>query len=239
MGVTTDKLEILPVAQGEDGWSEAFIDVADFFDRVLEGYEDGTGPANLEADLDTARSLIPVGTGAYRDFSHLAPEIPLFTHENCVGCMTCVTECPDTAILGKVVEEQVLEERLGSIDNPDERAFMQRQFAETTKYYTRYERQGEPGGKFDIFIDPTKCKGCAECVEVCVDLGYNALKMIPKEDETVPIYQKSIDFFRALPETPERYIQERIPADMMLAEESMLYVGGAGSCAGPRPSPNG
>lgn len=232
MGVTTDKLDVLQVAQGKNGWSDEFIDVADFFQRVLDGYEDGTGPANLEADLDTARSLIPVGTGSYRDFSHLAPEIPLFAHENCVGCMTCVTECPDTAILGKVVEEQVLEEQLQSIDNPDERAFMQQQFAETTKYYKRYQRQGEPGGKFGIFIDPTKCKGCAECVEVCADLGYNALKMIPKEDETVPIYQKSIEFFRALPETPERYIQERIPADMMLAEKSMLYVGGAGSCAG-------
>ena len=67
---------------------------------------------------------------------------------------------------------------------------------------------------------------------MCADLGYNALEMIHKEDETVPIYQESIEFFRALPETPERYIQERIPADMMLAEKSMLYVGGAGSCAG-------
>ena len=32
---------------------------------------------------------------------------------------------------------------------------------------------------FGIFIDPTKCKGCAECVQVCDD---NALKMIKKTD---------------------------------------------------------
>ena len=56
--------------------------------------------------------------------------------------------------------------------------------------------------------------------------------MIEKEDTTVPIYQKSIDFFRKLPPTPQEFINERVAVDMMLAEQSMLYVGGAGSCAG-------
>lgn len=233
MGITTDKVDIRKIAKGENaGWSDPYIDVAGFFDRILDGYEDGTGPAQLEADRDTARSLIPVGTAAYRDFSYLAPEIPRFQHENCVGCMTCVNECPDTAILGKVVEEETLQTRLGEIENPDERAFMQGQFAETTKYYGRYQKKGEPGGLFGIFIDPTKCKGCAECVEACADLGYNALEMFEKQDETVPVYNKSINFYRSLPETPERYIQERVLADMMLAEKSLLFVGGAGSCAG-------
>jgi pyruvate ferredoxin oxidoreductase beta subunit len=233
MGVTTEKLKVREIAQGENGgWSKDYIDVAGFFDRVLEGYEAGTGPAELEADLDTARSLVPVGTAAYRDFSYLAPEIPLFHHENCVGCMTCVNECPDTAILAKVVEEDTLQARLEEIEDTNERTFMQAQFAQTTKYYDRYKKQGEPGGMFGIFVDPTKCKGCAECVEACADLGYDALAMMEKRDETVPIYRKSIDFFRSLPETPERYIQERVLADLMLAEKSLLYVGGAGSCAG-------
>jgi pyruvate/2-oxoacid:ferredoxin oxidoreductase beta subunit len=56
--------------------------------------------------------------------------------------------------------------------------------------------------------------------------------MIEKEDKTVPIYQKGIDLFRSLPPTPERYINEKVAVDMMLVEQSMLYVGGAGSCAG-------
>ncbi len=63
-------------------------------------------------------------------------------------------------------------------------------------------------------------------------MGYNALKMIEKEDTTVPIYQKSIDFFRKLPPTPVEFINDRVAMDMMLSEQSMLYVGGAGSCAG-------
>ena len=44
-----------------------------------------------------------------RDSSYIAPQIPVFDHSKCVGCMTCVTECPDTAILGKVALPGVLE----------------------------------------------------------------------------------------------------------------------------------
>ena len=35
---------------------------------------------------------------------------------------------------------------------------------------------------FQIIIDPSKCKGCAECVTVCDD---DALKMIAKTDEVM------------------------------------------------------
>jgi pyruvate/2-oxoacid:ferredoxin oxidoreductase beta subunit/NAD-dependent dihydropyrimidine dehydrogenase PreA subunit len=235
MGITTDQVDIQKISKTDDndgGYDEQIIDVADFFDRVIDEYNEGAGPATLEADVQLARSIVPAGTGAFRDFSYLAPEIPEFINGNCVGCMTCVTQCPDTAILGKVVELDVWEQTLGQIEDAGERDFMADQFAVTNKFYKVPERKGDTPGQFGIFIDPTKCKGCAECVEACEDLGYNALKMIEKEDKTVPIYQKSIDFFRSLPPTPERFINEKVAVDMMLAEQSMLYVGGAGSCAG-------
>ena len=230
-GITTNEINIREIASDND-YSEQVVDFDYFFDRVLQGYEDGSGPGELPAELTVARSIIPAGTGAYRDFSYLAPEIPEFDFSQCVGCMTCVNECPDTAILGKVVEDGVLETQLADIADPDERAFMKKQFVETNKFRKAYERKGEEPGMFGIFIDATKCKGCAECVEACADLGYNALKMIPKEDNTVPIYEKSINFFRELPPTPKRFISERLPVDYMLSESAMLYVGGAGSCAG-------
>ncbi|MCB0098787.1 MAG: hypothetical protein KDE46_23795, partial [Caldilineaceae bacterium] len=155
-----------------------------------------------------------------------------FNHSNCVACMTCVTECPDTAILGKVVETNVLDLALSETD-AERQNWLGEQWAITNKFYNVPEKKEEgSGGKFGIFIDPTKCKGCAECVQVCADLGYNALKMIQKEDETVPRYQHAFDFFRELPHTPERFINERVLVDMMLADRSLLYVGGAGSCAG-------
>src|SRR5204863_7281976 len=93
------------------------VDIADFNERVVGAYNDGTAEKGLEADDQMARSIIPAATGALRDFSYIAPDIPLFIAENCVGCMDCVTECPDTAILGKVIEPAALETKLGTIAN--------------------------------------------------------------------------------------------------------------------------
>jgi len=236
MGVTTNTFDPTALTKSKsngqtNGYNADIIDVQDFFENVMLDYSQGTDN-NLTADLNMARSTIPAGTGVLRDFSYIAPEIPEFINENCVGCMTCVTECPDTAILGKVVEQQVLDGEIGRIDNPREANFMQAQFAQTNKFFKVPQKRGKEPGMFGIFVDPTKCKGCAECVEACEDLGYNALKMIEKEDTTVPIYQKSIDFFRQLPATPQNYINDKVAVDMMLSEQSMLFVGGAGSCAG-------
>ena len=94
------------------------LDVTDFNERIIRGYEEGDADDGLPADLSTARSLVPAGTAALRDFSNIAPEIPIYIAENCTGCMECVTECPDTAILGKVLAEPTLEEKLRDI--PDE-----------------------------------------------------------------------------------------------------------------------
>ena len=45
----------------------------------------------------------------------IAPEIPEFIAANCVGCMDCVTECPDTAILGKVIPKAEMEAALRAV----------------------------------------------------------------------------------------------------------------------------
>ena len=91
------------------------LDVNDFNERIIRAYEDGTAEKELPADLTVARSLIPAGTATLRDFSYIAPEIPDFISEKCTGCMDCVTLCPDTAILGKVVGEKKWEESLEKI----------------------------------------------------------------------------------------------------------------------------
>ena len=206
------------------------VDIDDFNDRVIGEYNQGTAEKGLAADDQVARSIIPAATGALRDFSYIAPDIPEFIAENCVGCMDCVTECPDTAILGKVVEPPTLDAALNRIGNEGERTSMAAQWATTTKYFTVLEKKGQGGGKFGIFIDPTKCKGCAECVDACGD--HNALKMIPKDDKNMEWYKAAFTFYRNMPETPKKYINEKALADMMLAERSLLYVGGAGSCMG-------
>jgi ferredoxin len=98
--------------------------VDDFNRRVIGAYQKGQGSAELPADLGVARSLIPPGTGALRDFSYIAPEIPEFITERCVGCMTCVTECPDTAILGKAIPASKVEEDLSRLDDDSARAWV-------------------------------------------------------------------------------------------------------------------
>jgi hypothetical protein len=70
--------------------------------------------------------------------------------------MTCVTECPDTAILGKAVPAAHLEASLGAVTDPAERDFLRTHWARTRKYFEVPERKGLEGAMFGILIDPTK-----------------------------------------------------------------------------------
>ncbi len=205
------------------------LDVHDFNERVIRGYEEGKGEKDLPADLAVARSLIPAGTAALRDFSYVAPEIPEYIRENCTGCMDCVTECPDTAILGKVIAEPELEERLLAVEDEEDRRTFDAQWSKTRKYYDGPKKKGLPGGRFAIIIDPSKCKGCAECVTVCDD---NALKMIPKTEPVMERIRRAHRWFKDVGPSDDRYINDNLLIDMMLKEQTHLYVGGAGSCAG-------
>src|SRR5215213_8996181 len=155
------------------------LDVNDFNERIVRGYEEGYGENELPADLAVARSLVPAGTASLRDFSYISPEIPEYIPQNCTGCMDCVTECPDTAILGKVLSEPEWEEKLQALPEAD-RAMYREQWSKTKKYYEAGKKRAGAGGMFQIIIDPSKCKGCAECVTVCDDL---ALKMTAKTDD--------------------------------------------------------
>src|SRR5262249_40915317 len=121
------------------------LDVLDFNERIIRGYEEGYGEKELPADLSLARSLIPAGTATLRDFSNIAPEIPEYIPENCTGCMDCVTECPDTAILGKVLSESELEVKLQSLPNEADRELYRQQWSRTKKYFEGPKKKGQPG----------------------------------------------------------------------------------------------
>jgi pyruvate ferredoxin oxidoreductase beta subunit len=204
------------------------LDVRDFNERIIRGYEEGYAEKELPADVSVARSLIPAGTANLRDFSYIAPDIPEYITENCTGCMDCVTQCPDTAILGKVLSEEDLEKKLAAIPEAD-REMYRAQWSKTKKYYDGYKKKTGQGGMFQIIIDPSKCKGCAECVTVCDDL---ALKMVPKTEETMTSIRKSHRYFKSIGPSDERFISDNLLIDMMLKEQTHVYVGGAGSCAG-------
>src|SRR6185436_15929953 len=86
--------------------------VEEFGRSVVPAYRRGVADRELPADAGLARSVIPPATAASRDFSHLARQIPQLVAERCVGCMACVSACPDTAILGTVVPASQLDDRI-------------------------------------------------------------------------------------------------------------------------------
>ncbi|MBX2860266.1 MAG: 4Fe-4S dicluster domain-containing protein [Vampirovibrio sp.] len=207
--------------------------------EVLDAYNSGGG-SSLAADPFVAQSILPGGTGGERDFSYIAPELPEFNNDNCVGCMDCVNNCPDTAILGRIVMPDTLESELEKVPDAEKKEYFREQFSQTVKYHGQYEKRRAKnpddktipeGAKFGIYIDPTKCKGCGECVEVCGT--HDALKMVKKTPENLPTYLENFGFFKSLPASPETHISKADPRDRMLRLGNLnMYKGGAGSCMG-------
>jgi pyruvate ferredoxin oxidoreductase beta subunit len=219
----------------------AYVD--DFNRGIVPAYGRGTADATLPADAGVARSIIPPGTAAVRDFSHLAPQIPELIADRCVGCMTCVNACPDSAILGVALPVSQVDDLVMGFAATQEQPQLaettaRSHFAHTTKYADVPAKKGLEPAEFGIFVDPVHCKGCAECVEVCHALGYDALHMLDKVTEeasgesTLDRYARDMALFRSLPKTPAPYRSEKALADLMLGEHAIGYVGGAGSCAG-------
>jgi pyruvate/2-oxoacid:ferredoxin oxidoreductase beta subunit/Fe-S-cluster-containing hydrogenase component 2 len=217
--------------------------VEDFNASIVGAYRRGVADVELPADVGLARSIIPPGTAAVRDFSRLAPRIPAFVAEACVGCMTCVNACPDTAIFGVALPESQRDAAIATFATaqPDPALAADTagsHWARTQKYAEVPSRRGLEPASFGIFVDPVHCKGCSECVEVCHALGYDALQMVDKVDtepsgeSTLARYERDQRFFRSLPITPDAYRNEKALADIMLGEHALGYVGGAGSCAG-------
>ncbi|NOZ11867.1 MAG: thiamine pyrophosphate-binding protein [Gammaproteobacteria bacterium] len=211
-----------------DSFVGDFIERKHFERDVVTAYQDGSAEQTLPADLGVAVSWVPAATGRLRDFSTIASDLPILDASKCVGCMECVTQCPDTAIIAKVVPETKYKELLKEIKDPG--GYVAKQFAHTTKYYSVPQKKGHEGGMFMLVTDPRKCKGCGECVTACGK--HDALQMTPKTDDSLQQYAAAVEVFRRLPDTPAQYIQDKILGDMMLKNATHLYVGGGASCMG-------
>src|SRR6185436_15553568 len=123
----------------------AYVD--DFNTSIIDAYRQGTADAELPSEPGVARSVIPPGTAATRDFSGLAPRIPEFMFDACVGCMACVNACPDTAILGvaqpgSVIDGAVAAFAAGQPEPVVAGRTARSHFAHTTKYGDVPSRRG-------------------------------------------------------------------------------------------------
>jgi pyruvate-ferredoxin/flavodoxin oxidoreductase len=111
-------------------------------------------------------------------------------------------------------------------------------FALTRPYYDLIEKK-EPnnGGLFSITINPTTCKGCMECVEVCED---DALRIVTQTDESIDKLRKEWDLWMDLPNTPKKYnriddLEEKIgPLETILLNKDayLNFASGDGACLG-------
>src|SRR4051812_41698150 len=127
----------------------AYLD--DFADDVIEGYRRGVADSEHPADAGLARSIIAPGSAATRDFSHLAPTIPAFRADACVGCMACVSACPDAALIARVIPVADVGPAIDAFTATDQGPTegLRGHFNDaTTKYATVPARKGEAPGSF-------------------------------------------------------------------------------------------
>lgn len=111
-------------------------------------------------------------------------------------------------------------------------------FALTRPYFDLYEKdQPGSGGLFSITINPTTCKGCMECVQVCED---DALRPITQTEDSVARLRTEWDLWTDLPTTPDKYkrvtdLEEKIgPLETILLDKRVYqqFASGDGACLG-------
>lgn len=91
------------------------------------------------------------------------------------------------------------------------------------------------GGLFAANIDPWKCSGCLECIQVC---GPSALVAREQDSGLLAALQQRFDFMGKLPDTPTRFVEGATLADgeikRLLLERTNYYstTGGHGACRG-------
>jgi pyruvate-ferredoxin/flavodoxin oxidoreductase len=108
--------------------------------------------------------------------------------------------------------------------------------ARTRPFFDAMEKT-EPGtgGLFAAVIDPWKCTGCLECIEVC---GPGALTPLDQDADVLTSLQERFEFMAELPNTPKRFLEGSTSLDgdlkRLLLDHPNFYAttGGHGACRG-------
>ncbi len=108
--------------------------------------------------------------------------------------------------------------------------------AKTRPFFDAMEKSvAGTGGLFAASIDPWKCTGCLECVDVC---GPKALVPHEQDAALLSTLQRRFDFMSKLPNTPARFVDDAIEPGgeikRLLLDRANYYstTGGHGGCRG-------
>lgn len=108
--------------------------------------------------------------------------------------------------------------------------------ARTRAFFDALEkRKAGSGGLFAATIDPWKCTGCLECVEIC---GPHALVATEQDAEVRTLLEDRFEFLTQTPNTPDRFsaaaLGEGGDLKRMLLDRDNYYAstGGHGGCRG-------
>ncbi len=130
------------------------------------------------------------------------------------------------------VENPVLRGHLGRLAN----ALTAFPVAKTRPFFDAMEKASPgSGGLFSAAIDPWKCTGCLECVDVC---GPHALVAREQDAELLDTLQARFDFLSRTPNTPARFFEGAIKPDgdakRLMLDRNNYYAttGGHGACRG-------
>ncbi len=91
------------------------------------------------------------------------------------------------------------------------------------------------GGLYSVAIDPWKCSGCLECIDVC---GPHALTERVQDEPLLETLQERFEFLSRLPNTPSRFVEGATRPDgdtkRLMLDRNNYYAttGGHGACRG-------
>ncbi|RAI42791.1 2-oxoacid:acceptor oxidoreductase family protein [Rhodoplanes roseus] len=108
--------------------------------------------------------------------------------------------------------------------------------ARTRPFFDAMEKeQPGTGGLYSVAIDPWKCSGCLECIDVC---GPGALKSREQDAALLESLQARFEFLSETPNTPTRFTDTALAADgdtkRLMLDRTNYYAttGGHGACRG-------
>ena len=108
--------------------------------------------------------------------------------------------------------------------------------AKTKPFFDAIEKeQTGAGGLFSATVDPWKCSGCLECIDVC---GPDALVVADQDQSLLEQLQREFSFFSDTPNTPARYVDSAFEKNgdlkRMMLDRDTYYAttGGHGACRG-------